>query len=150
MAFEMEKQQYDTHGFVLVRQFLKDADLTDLRNNLARYIRDVVPGLPDSDAFYQDRAKPETLKQMQRMGCDPWFLDYAQNPRWKELADALIGEPSTSDQPEWFNKPPGTNHVTPPHQDNYYFCLAPAKAPSQLRSPPCFEFVSPHKRADEN
>ena len=126
MAFEMEKQQYDTHGFVIVRQFLKDADLTDLRNNLARYIRDVVPGLPDSDAFYQDRAKPETLKQMQRMGCDPWFLEYAQNPRWKELADALIGEPSTSDQPEWFSKPPGTNHVTPPHQDNYYFCLAPA------------------------
>ena len=31
-----------------------------------------------------------------------------------------------ADQPEWFNKPPGTNHVTPPHQDNYYFCLAPS------------------------
>src|SRR5262249_35090022 len=30
-----------------------------------------------------------------------------------------------AEQPEWFNKPPGTNHVTPPHQDNFYFCLTP-------------------------
>jgi len=29
------------------------------------------------------------------------------------------------DAPEWFNKPPATNHITPPHQDNYYFCLEP-------------------------
>ena len=26
---------------------------------------------------------------------------------------------------EWFNKPPGTDSPTPPHQDNYYFCLRP-------------------------
>ena len=29
------------------------------------------------------------------------------------------------EEPEWFNKPPGTDHPTPPHQDNYYFCLEP-------------------------
>ena len=28
-------------------------------------------------------------------------------------------------EPEWFNKPPGTDHYTPPHQDNYYFNLKP-------------------------
>src|SRR5262249_3108975 len=26
-----------------------------------------------------------------------------------------------------FNKPPGSTHTTPPHQDNYYFCLKPAR-----------------------
>lgn len=125
MPYEAEKQRYDQQGFVIVRQLLGDAEFAELRANLDRYVRDVVPVLPDSDAFYQDRTRPETLKQLQRMGCDPFFLEYARHPKWKALAEALIGEPATCDQPEWFNKPPGTNHVTPPHQDNYYFCLAP-------------------------
>ena len=36
------------------------------------------------------------------------------------------GEEVRVEDPQWFNKPPGTNNVTPPHQDNYYFCLAPS------------------------
>lgn len=126
MPFEIEKQHYEQHGFVIVRQFLEQHEFTELQENLNRYIRDVVPTLPDADAFYDDRSRPETLKQMQRMGCDPYFRGYAQHPKWMALAEALVGETINVDQPEWFNKPPGTNHVTPPHQDNYYFCLAPS------------------------
>jgi len=126
MTFELEKQHFDQHGFVIVRQLLGNQDFAELTENLDRYIRDVVPTLPDADAFYQDRSRPETLKQMQRMGGDPYFQKYVKHPKWKALAEALIGEPATVDQPEWFNKPPGTHHVTPPHQDNYYFCLQPA------------------------
>jgi len=47
---------------------------------LDRYIRDVVPTLPDGDAFYQDRSRPETLKQMLHMGCDPYFLSLRPAP----------------------------------------------------------------------
>lgn len=126
MTFEPEKQSYDQQGFVIVRQLLKQTDFAELRENLDRYVREVVPSLPDADAFYHDRAKPETLKQLQRMGVDAYFRDYVQHAEWTALAEALVGEPVTVDQPEWFNKPPGTNHVTPPHQDNYYFCLAPS------------------------
>src|SRR5262249_27210755 len=70
-------------------------------------------------------SRPETLKQLQRMGCDPYFAAYQHNPRWVAMAETLLGEPAAADQPEWFNKPPGSNHVTPPHQDNFYFCLTP-------------------------
>ena len=126
MPFELDKQSFDQQGFVIVRQLLGDADFKELRENLDRYVREVVPKLPDADAFYHDRARPETLKQLQRMGCDPFFRDYVRHPKWTALAEALVGEPVSADQSEWFNKPPGTNHVTPPHQDNYYFCLAPS------------------------
>lgn len=126
MAFDLEKRQYDEHGFVIVRQLLAAAEFAELKANLDRYIREVVPSLADAHAFYQDRSKPETLKQMQHMGCDAFFRDYVQHPKWKALAEALIGEPAAADEPEWFNKPPATHHVTPPHQDNYYFCLEPA------------------------
>lgn len=123
--FDREKQEFDLHGFVVVRQFLPVVEQAELQANLDRYIREVVPTLSDADAFYQERSRPETLKQLQRMGQDPFFREYMQHPRWRALAEALIGEPVRADEPEWFNKPPGTNHVTPPHQDNYYFCLAP-------------------------
>ena len=81
--------------------------------------------LRDGDAFYQDRSRPETLKQMQHMGNDAFFENYRWNPRWNQLAAALLGEAVQAKEPEWFNKPPGTAHPTPPHQDNFYFCLQP-------------------------
>ena len=59
------------------------------------------------------------------MGGDPFFDQYRRHPRWVGLAESLLGETAVVEQPEWFNKPPGTKHVTPPHQDNYYFCLTP-------------------------
>ncbi len=106
MNFESEKQHYDQHGFVIVRQLLGAREFAELNENLERYIREVVPTLPDASAFYQDRTRPETLKQMQHMGVDPYFQEYVHHPTWKALAEAMIGEPATADQPEWFNKPP--------------------------------------------
>jgi phytanoyl-CoA hydroxylase len=59
------------------------------------------------------------------MACDPFFDAYRRNRRWTQLAAALVGEPVEGMEPEWFNKPPGAAHPTPPHQDNFYFCLSP-------------------------
>lgn len=126
MAYDKEKLAFDRDGFVIVRQLLPQDDFAALRDNLDRYIREVVPTLPDSDAFYEDKKRPETLKQIQHTGGhDAFFRDYQRQPTWNALAQALIGEEMRAEEPEWFNKPPGTEHVTPPHQDNYYFNLKP-------------------------
>jgi phytanoyl-CoA hydroxylase len=125
MSYESEKAAFDRDGFVIVRQLLSKRDFDELCANLDRYIREVVPKLPDRDAFYDEKKRPETLKQMQHMGHDPFFKAYTQHPKWVALAKALVGEDVTVQEPEWFNKPPGTNHFTPPHQDNYYFNLKP-------------------------
>lgn len=125
MTFDGLRPNYDRDGFVVVRGFLPPADLAELTRELDRYIREVVPRLPESAAFYLDRARPETLKQMQHMTGDPYFAAYANRPRWHQLARALVGEDVTCLGPEWFNKPPASASPTPPHQDNYYFNLAP-------------------------
>lgn len=125
MDYRQLKSEYDRLGFVVVRQFLPDTEFLELQSQLDRYLREVVPLLPDADAFYQDRSRPETLKQLQHMGCDPYFQQYRRHPRWQALAEALVGTPVEGQEPEWFNKPPGTEHPTPPHQDNFYFCLRP-------------------------
>ncbi|HJT79390.1 MAG TPA: phytanoyl-CoA dioxygenase family protein [Gemmataceae bacterium] len=119
------KDRFDRDGFVVVRQLLGPHEFAELCANLDRYIRTVVPTLPDGDAFYLDRSRPETLKQMQHMGGDPFFRDYAAHPKWLALARELLGEEVQGQEPEWFNKPPGTASPTPPHQDNYYFNLEP-------------------------
>ncbi|MBM3279719.1 MAG: phytanoyl-CoA dioxygenase family protein [Candidatus Handelsmanbacteria bacterium] len=121
------KPAYDQDGFVVVRDFLGEGELAELKENLDRYIREVVPTLPPTAAFFQDRERPETLKQMQHMGVDPYFAAYPRQARWVALAEALVGEEVSCDAPEWFNKPPGVEHPTPPHQDNYYFCLSPPR-----------------------
>ncbi|MBD3673144.1 MAG: phytanoyl-CoA dioxygenase family protein [Planctomycetaceae bacterium] len=119
------KAHYDRDGFLVVPQFLPDEDFAELKRELDHYIQTVVPTLPDSDAFYVDKSRPETLKQLQHMGGDPFFREYANHPRWKELAELLLGEEANSRGAEWFNKPAGTNAPTPAHQDNYYFNFDP-------------------------
>jgi len=123
------KQDFDRDGYVVIRGFLNPERLATLQSHLERYIRDVVPQLPDADAFYEDKSRPETLKQMQRIEKhDPFFAEHLNDPLWTDTASALFGEPALPPTGfEWFNKPPGTNHPTPPHQDNFYFCLTPPK-----------------------
>lgn len=125
MNYESYKADYDRDGYVIVRNFLVGEELDALQANIDRYIREVVPALPDAHAFYEDKSRPETLKQMHHMSIDPFFRQYVDHPQWRRLAEAMIGETAKSEEPEWFNKPPGSNHPTPPHQDNYYFCLEP-------------------------
>ncbi len=125
MKYDNLTAGYDRDGYVIVRQFLPPGDFADLVTNLERYIREVVPTLPDKHAFYVDKARPDTLKQLQHMDLDPYFRAYAQQPTWLELARALLGEDARVQAPEWFNKPPGQPAPTPPHQDNYYFNLKP-------------------------
>lgn len=119
------KETYDADGFVVIRGFLPPDELGRLMSNLDRYIRDVVPQLPDGDAFYDDRTRPETLKQLNRIQQDAFFQEYLKHPRWTMVAESLLGEAARVHGAEWFNKPPNTRHATPPHQDNYYFCLTP-------------------------
>lgn len=126
MSISGLRAEYDRQGFVVVRQFLPPDEFVELNLQLDRYIREVVPGLTAKQAFYHDRSRPETLKQMQHMvECDPFFRDYANHPAWNAAASDLLGEEVVCQGPEWFNKPPGIEHPTPPHQDNYYFNLAP-------------------------
>src|SRR5687768_13240750 len=93
MIVDSIKEQFDRDGFVIVRQLLPQGEFNVLRRELDRYIGSVVPTLPDSDAFYVEKGRPETLKQLQHMGRDPFFRDYPQHSVWSSLARTLVGEP---------------------------------------------------------
>ena len=121
-----DKHTFDQMGFIHIPGFLNHTLLKKLKREVDRYIQETVPYLESKDVFYDDPQKPQTLKQLHRMEQDPFFSAYRDHSSWQNTASTLLGEPVTEVQGvEFFNKPPNTRHLTPPHQDNSYFCLEP-------------------------
>ena len=85
------------------------------------------PTAPE-EVFYEDKANPNTLKQIQRMHeHDDFFGDFF-NGKPKALAAELLEEPVIGKNLQYFDKPPGTGQATPAHQDGHYFMLQPCHA----------------------
>jgi phytanoyl-CoA hydroxylase len=127
--FESYQSDFAQDGYVIVRNFLSPQEVAELEQNLSRYIERIVPGLPPTDAFYESKGNPETLKQMQFMqNHDAFFAEFLHRNKYLELAEALLGMPVVAQGAEYFNKPAGIGKQTPPHQDGYYFTLVPSEA----------------------
>lgn len=121
--------QFELDGFVACGQFIAGAELDSLQSQVARFLRDVVPGLPREHVFYEDRGDPGTLKQIQQMGRhDPWFDTLLTAGRFRQLAETLLQGEVVPQNLQYFNKPAGVGQATPPHQDGYYFMLDPCEA----------------------
>ena len=75
MSAGLSKDQFDRDGYVVVPGLLPEGDFAELVAHLDRYLREVVPHLPEGDAFYVDRSRPETLKQLHRMERDSFFRE---------------------------------------------------------------------------
>lgn len=120
-----KKNDFDEDGFVRLPRFLTNLQLVELQQAVESYILEKVPQLKQPDVFFDNPEKPETLKQLHRMEQDTFFANYSRHSHWNKTASDFLGEPVEVLGVEYFNKPPKTKHETPPHQDNYYFCLAP-------------------------
>jgi len=122
------KRDFDRDGFVVIRAFVRGAELDDLQREIARYIARI-PRLPRTDVMYEDRERPESLKQLAHMKQnDAFFASLIERPNWISVAELLLADKAIPQEVEWFNKVPGRNAATPPHQDGYYFMLEPNEA----------------------
>ena len=102
------RQAYEADGYVAVPAFLDAAELTTLNRNLERYIRDVVPTLPPEHVFYEDKSRPETLKQLQVMHeHDTYFAELFGDGPFQHLAETLLNDRVIGKNLQYFNKPPG-------------------------------------------
>ena len=117
-------EQYERDGCVRVPGVLDAATLRRVREQLDRYVREVVPNLPAGDrTFEADGATVRNLWRMEQH--DPFFADLGHRPEVLDLVRQLVhGEPVLA-AVETFNKPARVGSGVPPHQDNAYFCQAP-------------------------
>ena len=121
---------FGSDGFVHLKGFFAPALVAEVLANVERYVRDVVPRAPDTDAFYEDKERPETLKQLIRVHHhDEYFRRLLEEGRFPETAAELLGELVRPVNQQVFIKPPGgASRATPPHQDGFYFHLEPCVA----------------------
>ena len=122
------REHLEQDGFVAVPRFCDVDELQTIESELNRFIAERVPVLPPEYIFYEDKADPGTLKQIQRMHeHDDFFRDFFEG-KPQQLAEELLGEVVVGKNFQYFNKPPVLSQATPPHQDGIYFMLEPCRA----------------------
>jgi len=120
------KKAYEEDGFVVLRGFLDDEELGELKGKLREYIAEIVPTLESTESFYEDIERPETLKQLFRLTeHEPFFERELAKGKFKQLAELLVGNGAVDKGVMYFNKPPRVGQPTPPHQDAYYWKITP-------------------------
>ena len=115
-------------GFVAVPNFFNPGELSAIESALAHFIELRISELPAEEVFFEDKDKPDSLKQIQRLHEHDDFFGKFFNEKPKSLAEELLGEPVIGKNLQYFNKPPGMSQATPPHQDGHYFMLQPCQA----------------------
>jgi phytanoyl-CoA hydroxylase len=123
------QRRYDEQGFAIAEQFLTAEYVTEVSNNLDRYITEIVPTLSPMDVFFEDKSARNQIRMLPRM-CenDEYFHSLLHEGPMREIASLLCdGDPVPKDA-AYFNKLAEIGEATPPHQDGYYFHLNPCKA----------------------
>lgn len=123
------KETFDRDGYVKFEGFLSPQEVGEVQQEVRRYVEQVAPHVPSEFVMYEIKGQSEALKQMTLMhDQDSWFREFLYGPKFKDVAELLLGEPVEPKNLQWFNKPPRLGKPTPPHQDGYYFMLEPNKA----------------------
>ena len=127
--FQHLKRDFGRDGYVFIPGFLSAEEMAELNRSLAVFIRERVTAMLDSEVFYEDKSDATTLKQLINLNAyDPYFEKILMGSRFEDLAASLLGESVLPKTLEYFNKPPRIGKPTPPHQDAYYFRIAPPQA----------------------
>jgi phytanoyl-CoA hydroxylase len=125
MNIEQILTDYERDGVVRIKQFLNAEDVTRIRCELEKYVRDIAPKLEPSEVTFE--ADGKTARNLWRMEkYSPFFAAIPARPEIVKLVGKLVhGEPVNLGV-ETFNKPARIGSGVPPHQDNAYFCQTPA------------------------
>ena len=129
MYSQLSKDTFDEDGFVVLREFFDAARTEEIRLNVSRYIKSILPTMPREQVYYEVPGDTTTLKQLQMMHVYDRFFEtlFFESPL-RTLAELLLDGDVIPKNMQYFNKPPGIGKPTPVHQDGYYFKIEPKEA----------------------
>jgi ectoine hydroxylase-related dioxygenase (phytanoyl-CoA dioxygenase family) len=129
MDFTALKNEFDMNGFLHIRGFMDVTEVDSLAAEFDRFVAEIVPGLPRTQAMYENYDDPSTLKQIMNMEQEDSVFDKLLNdPRLIQLTSTLLNDDIVPQHVGAFIKAPFKGTLTPAHQDGYYFCLVPNEA----------------------
>ena len=128
IAPDASRTCFERDGYVAISPLFDGDEMAEIKTEVARYIRDVVPTMPDTRVYYEDKADPSSLKQIQKIfEYDDYFAGL-MNGVIRRMAETVLDDDVIPINMQYFNKPAGIGQATPPHQDGYYFHLTPCEA----------------------
>ena len=128
IASDASRDRFEHDGYVAISPLFDSDKMAELKAEAVRYIRDVVPTMPEARVYYEDKNDPSSLKQVQKIfEYDSYFLDL-MNGAVRTIAETVLDDEVVPVNMQYFNKPAGIGQATPPHQDGYYFHLTPCEA----------------------
>ena len=107
--FKALKEQYDRDGFVVLRNYLSNAELKDLHDH-AVPLATAILAKQDSDGKYRN-----LLKSLNRH--DDWFDDQLNKGKHLPLVRYLVGDNVFGATAAWFDRPEGETGGVDPHVD---------------------------------
>ncbi|MFI7503309.1 phytanoyl-CoA dioxygenase family protein [Streptomyces sp. NPDC049687] len=110
---------FERDGVVLVRDLLGPDEVAEVRRNIARYRKWLLPALPDD---WQRREPDGTLRGMYFLErVDPYFAGFGEDERFCGLVERITGRSATFASIETFHKPALIGSPSLVHQDGVYY-----------------------------
>ena len=126
---ENSNDSFQQLGFFVIEKFLSDAEVAQIHSEFLRVQKDVIPKMPASEVYYDQKGDRNSLKQLQQLHIhDEYFAALMNNSPFQKISENLLGEPVEGKNLQYFNKRPMVSQPTPPHQDGHYFMIEPVKA----------------------
>ena len=123
------KEEFDRNGYVCVRGLLDNRELEQMNEAIEDLKSNDFEQIPDNLIFFEEKGDKSSLKQIQKLqNYSSYFESLANSEKVMGLAEACLGGKAVLQNIQYFNKVPGKNQPTPPHQDGFYFMIKPQQA----------------------
>ena len=127
----MSKEQieaFQADGYLHLPGYLDESALEAIKQTLKK-VMDKINAFPEEEVYYEDKADPTSLKQIQHLeNKEKFFQQLISTGTIYELARELLQEKPIPKNIQYFNKPPKCGSATPAHQDGFYFMINPCRA----------------------
>ncbi len=89
---ENSTDSFQQLGFFVIEKFLSDAEVAQIHSELSRVQKDVIPKMPASEVYYDQKGDRNSLKQLQRLHVhDAFFHTLMINSPFQKIAEHLLG-----------------------------------------------------------
>lgn len=113
---------FDRDGYIALPVFILPQRMNEIRREVERFLNTQLEYLPEDHVVREDPDNPASVRQIRDLQrYDEFFNDLARDDHLKLAAETVLKGPAGPIHVQYFNKPPGANTATPPHQDAIYF-----------------------------
>jgi len=119
-------RQFHADGYAIVRDVFSKAEVAEIEQQLAAFLREVVPRLDAGDVYYED-TPDRPVKSIFRLHQHAQFFQrlMADERLLRMMRAIFAGAEVVQKDTAFFAKAARAGSVTPPHQDNAFQNLQP-------------------------